>query len=39
MTATPVPAGALRASTLIDGVVGDGTAPTAYAASFAIGCN
>jgi nitrate/nitrite transport system substrate-binding protein len=39
MTATPVPAGTLRASTLIDGVRWDGTAPTAYAASFAIGCN
>ncbi|MBC7860704.1 MAG: ABC transporter substrate-binding protein, partial [Burkholderiaceae bacterium] len=39
MTATPVPAEALRASTLIDGVRWDGTAATAYAASFAIGCN
>jgi nitrate/nitrite transport system substrate-binding protein len=37
MTATPLPASPLRSSTLCDGVVWDGSAPEAYAASFAIG--
>lgn len=37
MTATPVPASPMRSSTLCDGVVWDGSAPEAYAASFAIG--
>lgn len=36
MTATPLPPGVLRSSTLIDGVVWDGTEPERYAASFAI---
>jgi nitrate/nitrite transport system substrate-binding protein len=37
MTATPVPKAPMRTSTLCDGVVWDGSAPEAYAASFAIG--
>lgn len=37
MTATPVPKAPMRSSTLCDGVVWDGSAPEAYAASFAIG--
>lgn len=37
MTATPVPKSPMRSSTLCDGVVWDGSAPEAYAASFAIG--
>ncbi len=37
MTGTPVPASLMRASTLCDGVVWDGSAPETYAASFAIG--
>lgn len=37
MTATPIPKAPMRSSTLCDGVVWDGSAPEAYAASFAIG--
>ena len=37
MTATPLPASSMRSSTLCDGVVWDGSAPEAYAASFVIG--
>lgn len=36
LAGVPVPAGSLRASTLIDGVVWDGSDPAAYAASFPI---
>jgi nitrate/nitrite transport system substrate-binding protein len=36
ITATPLPPEVLRSSTLIDGVVWDGTEPERYAASFAI---
>ncbi|HEV7813660.1 MAG TPA: ABC transporter substrate-binding protein, partial [Janthinobacterium sp.] len=36
MTGTPLPAEAMRRSTLIDGVVWDGKDPAVYAASFAI---
>ena len=36
MTGTPVPIGLMRASTLCDGVVWDGSNPEQYAASFAI---
>ncbi|MES2260459.1 MAG: CmpA/NrtA family ABC transporter substrate-binding protein [Pseudomonadota bacterium] len=36
MTETPVPKGVLRSSTLMDGVVWDGSDPERYAASFAI---
>lgn len=36
MTGTPVPPGLMRASTLCDGVVWDGSNPEQYAASFAI---
>lgn len=36
MTDTPLPASALRASTLIDGTVWDGSDPAAYATSFQI---
>lgn len=36
MTATPVPASLMRASTLCDGVLWDGSNPERYAASFAI---
>lgn len=36
MTATPVPASLMRASTLCDGVLWDGSNPEQYAASFAI---
>ncbi|APA68958.1 CmpA/NrtA family ABC transporter substrate-binding protein [Janthinobacterium sp. 1_2014MBL_MicDiv] len=37
MTQTPVPTALMRSSTLCDGVLWDGSAPEAYAASFAIG--
>ena len=37
MTHTPLPMAPMRSSTLCDGVVWDGSAPEAYAASFAIG--
>ncbi|CDG83605.1 nitrate transport ATP-binding protein [Janthinobacterium agaricidamnosum NBRC 102515 = DSM 9628] len=36
MTATPLPSSVLRSSTLVDGVVWDGTQPELYAASFKI---
>ncbi|MGK5023615.1 CmpA/NrtA family ABC transporter substrate-binding protein [Janthinobacterium sp. RB2R34] len=36
MTATPVPSSPMRASTLCDGVLWDGSNPEQYAASFAI---